>query len=242
MTEQVFPNIESRPTFLASIVSHGVRGSSLFCSTHWRRGTVSIGVQPRGQLFDVRKDESNSTSSAEPSRYLIQQILDTPSLAGKEVSATEIIQQQMKFLVLSAMTYPLSAIFQRRYTTLFDNPKIRSLMQRLLHEASRVLRALPELQKYGGLDPQFSPESLELDVMDFARSRRGVEKLMAGKNIGGGKIEPSKKDYFNGYLVKKGEQLGIDCLHNDTLAKMMTENLNIRVSQIDQFFPPSADL
>lgn len=238
VSEEIFPDYKSRPNYVASILSHGLASVSAFSSIHAGLGAVIVGVLPRGQPVDAQKDRSDSITLDEPSRYLIQQTLDTPALVAKEVSTTEVIQAQMEKLIMNAMINPLTVIFDRRNGKLFGYSKILSLMRLLLCEASLVLRALPELQKSSGWASRFSPERLEGLVMDIAEiNANNRSSMLQDVQVG----KETEIDYINGYIIRRGEQFGIDCLHNRTLVKMVKENRVINESQIDEFFPPSVD-
>lgn len=235
VSEQIFPDTKARPKYVACIVSHGLSSVSAFSSIHAGLGATIMGILPRGPLVDARKYENGSAPPGEPSRYLVQQILDTPSLTGEEVSTTEVILARMEKLIMNAMINPLTVIFDRQNGELFGYSKIHSLMQLLLREASLVLRALPELQKNTELASRFFPERLERLVINIAEinaSNRSsmLQDVQAGKQ--------TEIDYINGYIISRGEQLGIDCLHHRTLVKMVKENRVISESQIDEFFPP----
>lgn len=234
VSDQLFPDIKSRPNYVASIISHGLSSVNTFSSIHYGLNAAIIGILPRGQVVDAQTDESEGTPPTEPSRYLIQQILDAPSLAGHEVSTTEIIPAQMEKLITNAMINPLTVIFDRRNGELFGSSKIQRLMWLLLHEASLVLRTLPELQQPTGLPSRFSSERLERLVMNMAEINANnrcsmLQDVKAGKQ--------TEIDYINGYIIRRGEQLGIDCSHNRTLVQMVKENHVINESQIDEFFP-----
>ena len=238
VSEQLFPDTKSRPNYMASIISHGLSSVGAFSSVHAGMGAVIIGVLPSGQLVEAQKDRNDPTTPAVPSRYLIQQILSTPALAAKEVSTIEVIQARMEKLIMNAMINPLTVIFDRRNGDLFGYSKILSLMQLLLCEALLVLRALPELRKYSGCAHRFSTERLERLIRDIAevnaKNRSSMlQDVQAGKQ--------TEIEYINGYIIKRGEQLGIDCLHNRTLVKMVKENWVINESRIDEFFPPERE-
>ncbi|MCJ1462134.1 hypothetical protein MMC07_000734 [Pseudocyphellaria aurata] len=235
VSEQLFPDTKSRPSYVASLVSHGLSSVSAFSSVHAGIGAAIIGFLSCGEPHDAKTDGSGLPPSSEPSRYLIQQILDTPSLAGKEVSSDEIIKAQMEKLIMNAMINPLTVIFDRRNGELFGHSKIQSLMQLLLGEASLVPRALPELQDYAGLASRFSPDRLERVVMNIAEINANNRSSML-QDVQAGK--QTEIDYINGYIVKRGEQLGIGCVHNRTLVNMVIENRVINESQIEEFFPP----
>lgn len=238
VSEEIFPDSKSRPNYVASILSHGLASVSAFSSIHAGFGAAIVGVLPRGQPVDAQKDSSDSITSDKPSRYLIQQILDAPALVAKEVSTTEVIQAQMEKLIMNAMINPLTVIFDRRNGELFGYSKILSLMRLLLWEASLVLRALPEMQKNSGWASRFSPERLERLVMNIAEiNANNISSMLQDVQVG----KETEIDYINGYIIRRGEQLGIDCLHNRTLVKMVKENRVINESQIDEFFPPSVD-
>lgn len=136
---------------------------------------------------------------------------------------------------MNAMINPLSVIFNRRNGELFRHSKIQSLMQLLLSEASLVLRALPELQKHAGLASRFSSERLERLVMNIAEITANNRSSML-QDVQAGK--QTEIGYINGYIIKRGEQLGISCVHNRTLVNMVIENRVIDESQVEKFFPP----
>jgi 2-dehydropantoate 2-reductase len=137
------------------------------------------------------------------------------------------------------MINPLTVIFNCHNGQLFHRPPIAELMQILLSEAAAVVRALILRFPNGGddtaiLESRFSQPVLEQLVRALATK--------TGKNISSmlQDVRASRKtevDYINGYIVARGVELGIDCVHNRTLLQIVRDKRVISESQILDFFP-----
>ena len=165
---------------------------------------------------------------------LIEQIIKSPVLAATEISSTELIRARIEKLVVNAMINPLSVIFNRKNGQLFNQPAIAHLMRLLLSEALVVIRSLPELASVPYLDSHFSASKLENIVRHVAEGTATntssmLQDIMAGRE--------TEIDYINGYIIRKGEQLGIDCPHNRRVVQMVKHKTLIDEDQIEGLFP-----
>lgn len=165
---------------------------------------------------------------------LIEQIIKSPVLAATEISPTELVRARIEKLIVNAMINPLSAIFNRKNGQLFNQPAIAYLMRLLLSEASVVVRSLPELASLPNLDSRFSTSRLENMVKHVAEGTATntssmLQDVMAGRE--------TEIDYINGYIIRKGEQLGIHCPHNRRVVQMVKDKTLIDEDQIEGLFP-----
>lgn len=225
--------MKTRPTYLTSVISHGVYSLSPFSSIHAGLGTISIGRVAPTQLGEVCKNDHNPCDMANP-QDLIEQITKSPVLAATEISPTELVQARLEKLVVNAMINPLSVIFNRKNGQLFNHTAIAYLMQILLSETSAVVRSLPELASVPNLDSRFSASRLENIVRHVAEGTAKntssmLQDIMAGRE--------TEIDYINGYIIRKGEQLGIHCPHNRRIVQMVKDKTLIDEDQIEGLFP-----
>lgn len=207
------------------MVSHGLYSPSTFSIIHAGFGSVLIGASPTRESSHVGETQTDSETSPQTSRYLLRQILDAPVLSGKEIPITELLQAQFEKLVINAMINPLSVVFDCLNGELFGKPKILQWMRLLLYETASILKSLPELRDYPDSKILFSPERLEKIVLLVA-SMTAENKSSMLQDVRAGR--ETEINYINGYLVARGEQLGLNCDQNRALIKMVTDKHSMR--------------
>ncbi|RDW73161.1 hypothetical protein BP6252_07068 [Coleophoma cylindrospora] len=221
VNETVFRDECSRPIYLTSIISHGIYANGPYSYVHAGRGVVAIGSA----------DSKGGQSSL--SRFLLNELLDARALEATEFSPHIIRRLQLQKLVVNAMINPLTAIFDCQNGHLFDKTPILSLMQKLLAEASRVLMHLPEIAIDTDSKELFSADALQMAVLDVA-DKTGQNTSSMLQDVRAGK--PTEIDYINGYLVRRGAELGVDCSHNRRLVDMVKSVQKITVEDIERYF------
>lgn len=159
------------------------------------------------------------------SHYLQQQILEAPALASTKISNTKLVQAQYEKLIINAMINPLTVVFDCLNGDLFGRPKVLEWMQLLLCEASSVLENLPELKGIPDSNSRFSSKRLEELVLDVANKTADNKSSMLQDIIAGRETEI---DYINGYIVTRGERLGLDCVQNRSLIEMVKAKQFVR--------------
>lgn len=84
-------------------------------------------------------------------------------------------------------------------------------MRLLLSETSLVLRSLPELAHIPGIATRFDPGRLETLVVRVAsKTKDNVSSMLADVRAG----RRTEVEYMNGWVVKRGEELGVRCTMN----------------------------
>jgi 2-dehydropantoate 2-reductase len=223
VTSSIFPNPSKRPHYLTAITSHGVYSTSPFRSVHAGLAHITIG-RPQTQ-----------TRQSSKSQYLLDLIVAAPSLAAKEVSPEELTRLQLEKLVINAMINPLTVIFNCQNGELFTRGPIVRVMRLLLSEASQVILSLPELRDDPTTESSFSKESLEEVVLDVAaKTAKNTSSMLQDVRA----ERATEIDYINGYIVKRGRELGVDVRLNKRLVDMVKEKRVIGVDDTEDDFPP----
>lgn len=208
----VFPDPATRPIYIQGIVSHGANtppGASPFFTLHAGRGTIALTVLPRAE-----KPETALTSPIPHSpaaRHLMRSLTRSPVLAAISLPHPEFLQQKLEKLAQNAVINPLTVLLDARNGALNYNFAITKVVRLLLAEISLVLRSLPELKGLPSLATRFAPDRLETLVVAIAtKTANNVSSMLADVRNG----RATEVKYINGYIVKRGEELGITCLCN----------------------------
>ena len=116
------------------------------------------------------------------------------------------------------MINALSALLDAQNSALLNNTWITRVASLLIQEMSLVIRSLPELQSVPNLDLRFSSGRLEKLV--FANAIKTADNIsLMLKHVQNG--QQSEINYLNGYIVRRGEELGIACPHNYMIVQLI---------------------
>ena len=201
------------------MISHGLYSPSTFSIIHAGRGNVLIGVAPTPESSNVGGAETDEEKLPQTSRYLLQQILEAPVLSGQKISTAELLQAQFEKLVINAVINPLTVVFGCLNGELSEQPYFERWMRILLYEASSILISLPELRGNSDSTKRFWPARLENMVLHVAKMTAENQSSMLQDVRAGRETEI---DYINGYLVARGDQLGLNCEYHRALIEMIT--------------------
>jgi len=140
------------------------------------------------------------------------------------------------------MINPLTAVFDCKNGELFGDGAVVRMMRLLLQEASQVLLSLPEIRSAKGEDDEietrFSTQELEVKVLDVAEKTAANTSSML-QDIRAGR--ETEIDYINGWIVRKGKELGVECEHNERLVEMMKSGKKIGVEDVREHFEGPGD-
>ncbi|MDI1486973.1 MAG: 2-dehydropantoate 2-reductase (Ketopantoate reductase) (KPA reductase) (KPR) [Ramalina farinacea] len=214
----VFPDPAQRPTYMVGINSHGLKKGKLdFEVTHSGKGTIALGIMPPLLVRDSERIATLSESSAS-ARYMLRTMTRTPVFVAVGFPPTQLLQQQLDKLAVNAIINPLTAILNIINGGLVANFYLKRVMRLLLAEVSLVIRSLPELQNVPNVKMRFEPARLERIALSVAEKTYQNDSSMLQDVRNGRQTEI---DYINGYIVKRGEDLGVHCVLNYMLMHMV---------------------
>ncbi|CAN9181649.1 unnamed protein product [Alternaria alternata] len=251
VNREIFPDPETRPHYMLGINSHGMHTSrdGRFTTVHAGFGTISLGILPHERdrnpnepyvpelRFTAPKD-SKPVYPDEPDklnpeypppssgkfpftpnqRYLLRTLLRTPVLSAASFSPPDLLQMQLDKLAVNCIINPLTALLDARNGAVLNNYALTRTMRLLLSEISLVIRSLPELQYIPNVTQRFDPGRLETVVVAVAhRTRDNVSSMLADTRQGA----QTEIDYINGWIVKRGEELGIRCAMNYMIMQLV---------------------
>ncbi|KAI4203450.1 MAG: hypothetical protein LQ346_001799 [Caloplaca aetnensis] len=211
VNEAVFPDPANRPQYMLGVTSHGVYETRRFHLVHGGDGTTALAILPRN-IDDVKLE-------FEPSAlYLLRTITRSPVLAAVGFAPTDFLQLQIEKLAVNAIINPLTALMGCLNGDLLHRPSISRVVRLLLAEISLVIKSLPELQGVPNVKVRFDIKRLEAQVIGIAQ-KTAANKSSTLQDISRGKL--TEVEYITGYLVRRGEEVGIQCVVNYMLQHMI---------------------
>ncbi|KAI4123651.1 MAG: hypothetical protein LQ338_005167 [Usnochroma carphineum] len=211
INELVFPDPANRPQYLLGVISHGIYRERRFHLVHGGHGTTALAILPR--------DTEEFTPDFEPSAlYLIRTMTRTPVLAAVGFAPTDLLQLQIEKLAVNAVINPLTALLGCLNGDLLHQPSVSRVVRLLLAEISLVIRSLPELQGAPNVKVRFDIKRLEAQVIGIALRTAG-NKSSTLQDISNGRL--TEIEYITGYLIRRGEEVGIQCVLNFMLMHMI---------------------
>ena len=217
LNEKLFPDEEHRPTYIIGVVSHGLYTMSPFSVNHAGEGTIALGVMPHMPIQGTLKKDSIS-SLAPSARYLIRTITRTPVFVAVGFPPTDLLQQQLDKLAVNCIINPLTAILECKNGELLSSFHFTRVIRLLLAEISLVIKSLPEMENVPNVKMRFDTLRLERLTFSIARMTSQNNSSMLQDVKAGRQTEI---DYINGYIIKRGEEMGIHCVMNYMLMHMI---------------------
>ena len=214
----VFPDPAQRPTYMVGINSHGLKKGRLdFEVIHSGKGTIALGIMPPLLVRESERIPTLSESSAS-ARYMLRTMTRTPVFVAVGFPPTQLLQQQLDKLAVNAIINPLTAILNIVNGGLVANFYLKRVIRLLLAEVAAVIRSLPELQNVPNVKMRFEPARLERIALSVAeKTYQNDSSMLQDVRYG----RQTEIDYINGYIVKRGEELGVHCVLNYMLMHMV---------------------
>lgn len=225
INSKIFPDKTTRPNYMQGIVTHGAhnpRSKSFedpFYTVHAGHGTIALGLLPNNtnpttvdSPFNVREKWSSS------SRFLLRTLTRSPVLCAVGFPPIELLQQQLEKLAVNSVINPLTALLDGVNGVLLYNFALTRTARLLLAETSHIIRHLPELQHVPNVNVRFSPERLETLVVGICnKTKENVSSMLDDVRKG----RKTEIEYLNGYIVRRGEEMGFKALVNYAVMQMV---------------------
>ncbi|WEW57527.1 2-dehydropantoate 2-reductase (Ketopantoate reductase) (KPA reductase) (KPR) [Emydomyces testavorans] len=227
VNEKIFPDPATRPNYIQGTTSHGLYYTKAYNITHAGVGTSAFSIvypeRPRPPTDESGKlktgeDFNDRDYWAISSIYLTNTLTRSPELTAIRINKDEMLQFQLEKLAINCVINPLTALNDCQNGDLLYNYNLSRVQRLLLIEISAVIRALPDLQHIPGIMARFSPERLRtLAVSVMHKTAANTSSMLQDMRMG----KETEIEYINGYIVRRGEELGIKCALNYMLVQLV---------------------
>lgn len=242
---KLFPNEQDRPNYMQGIITHGVNvppaiaERNPFYAVHAGHGTIALSLQPSSaskspvtdlaQIADRDIHDTQSELWADSSRYLLRTLTRTPVLCAVGFTPNELLQLQLEKLAVNSVLNPLTVLLDARNGSILYNFAMTRTLRLMLAETSLVIRSLPELQNVPNIETRFSSQRLETLVVNVANTTRdNISSMLADVRAG----RQTEVEYINGYIVRRGEEIGIKCVVNYAIMQTVIGKANMTQREV----------
>ncbi|KAL2065400.1 hypothetical protein VTL71DRAFT_3070 [Oculimacula yallundae] len=239
INETVFPDPSDRPTYILGNLSHTLQSTErqytliektagrLECS---KFPQVLVSRQDWKSPIITRKDFSWTPHAS----HLVGTLARAPELSTLTLGHKSFIEKRLQDLAAGAVIGPLSVVFDCTNDLLLYNYNASQIMTPLLHEISRVVRSLPELQSLPGLHKAFSVKKLNGIIMaKIMRTGKNTSTMLQRVRAG----HRTDIDYFNGYIERRAKELRIPTPRNQMMLQMVKGKGAVRSREINNYIP-----
>ena len=217
VNEQLFPDEEYRPTYIIGVVTHGLYSNGPFSVEHAGEGTIALGTMPR-KLQNKPVENETFSELAPSARYLMRTMTRTPVFVAIGYPPTGLLQQQLDKLAVNCIINPITAIIDCKNGALLSNMYFTRVIRLLLAEISIVIQSMPELKNVPNVKMRFDTLRLERIVFSIAnKTAENHSSMLQDVKLG----RQTEIDYINGYIIRRGEEMGIHCVMNYMLIHMV---------------------
>jgi 2-dehydropantoate 2-reductase len=112
----------------------------------------------------------------------------------------------------------LTALLNVRNGEIKNNAAIQPLFRDLLKEISAVIEGLPELKDLPYDSNRFSTTTLETVMLDTVDKTAGNSSSMREDILKG---RATEIEHMNGWIVKRGQELGVQCPTNSFVTQLI---------------------
>nr|OQO21136.1 hypothetical protein B0A51_12828 [Rachicladosporium sp. CCFEE 5018] len=230
LNTHLFPDPTQRPNYMQGIITHGVNVPPAkarvdpFYAVHAGHGTIALGLLPRDDLTPgtprgaAKGEPENPDIWAPSSRYLLRSLTRAPVLCAVGFTPLELLQQQLEKLAVNSVLNPLTVLLDARNGSILYNFALTRTMRLLLAETSLILRSLPELRNLPNINARFSAARLETLVVSVANlTSDNISSMLADVRAG----RQTEVEFINGYIVRRGEELGIKAVVNYAIMQVV---------------------
>ena len=207
------------------------------------------------------EDDIPPISDTKQSKYphMIRTLLSTPTLETKVMPPKLLYLHQLEKLAVQAVLHGAAGMFGCTIGQLRATAERQRVLKLIFQEVAQVIQALlPPAPKAGAREwtrlsnarRRLEPKALHAVISDeMAKQENNWSLLQKWRPVKPHERDPSlKKNYptemnnglsleaVNGYIVKKGKELGIDVVNNEMMLELLRSGRTLRYKQADRHF------
>jgi 2-dehydropantoate 2-reductase len=240
VNSSVFPDPMTRPNYMLGNISHDLQSTeNKYTVVEKRTGTIPLTIIPRANQGAQIKKEGLSIRRIDlgwpaRSKYLMRTLSRTPELGAVGFRPQEFYRMQLEKLAINSVIGPVSVVYDCFNDQLLYNYQVSRTIKLLLKEISLILRSLPEVSRISSVDKQFSAERLEKLVVSVINKTGKNRTSMLQAVLDGNK---TNIDFYNGYLLRRAAELGIDCPRLELIVSMVKGKQNMKSREKNSYIP-----
>lgn len=210
INEGVFTDPVTRPNFVLGHSTHLIsKFSDLLYSVKYKGpGGLYLHAVSRS-AEDPAPDQSWIDEGKQQSQHLARLLSSTEILNVTGLPWDRFLARKLPWLIFCSAADAISVILGCKYKAIYHNPHARNLWENLLDETAAIVSQFPELTPEKRL--YFAGNGFRRQLRTFLVAM-GPSVSPWVRRVRLGEVPPV--DYFNGYIVRRAQELGLDHTHN----------------------------
>ncbi|KAI1819969.1 hypothetical protein F4861DRAFT_534062 [Xylaria intraflava] len=219
-----------RPNFLLAESTYKIgKVSNLIYSVQSKRSAGVLYVSGISQWKDAGSATPLARENLRLTRHMVELLSSTSGLKVVQLPSVRFLHVRLPRLVFSSLADTISVILGCKYDQIRWNTYAQELWMNLYHESITIISALPELQPLPHRLEYFFRHSFR-EKLQMYLTAQGVNTSPWIRRVRMGNYPPI--DYFNGYLIRRATELGLDHKHNSMAMRIVKARANARRAEI----------
>lgn len=262
---KIFPDPAMRPRYILGMSSHRLwptsRNFGVLQASKGRMSLTTLPVSNRGKSYLTFQETSEEDSALDlfkstiyagrnkssltvtrpkygytaSSTTLLKTFTNCEALDATGIPYDMMMQEQWQRLAIDSVINPLSVVFDCEYKMIGRQGDARKLMSDLLSETLEVIYRLPEFQDVpiNILRKRFSIRVISGIILNLLQKLDHTSMMLQQVRRG----ERTDIKYLNGYIVKRGNQVGIHCPVHTTVMQQVQAKQEMRRHELEGDVP-----
>ncbi|KAI0544520.1 hypothetical protein F4679DRAFT_591362 [Xylaria curta] len=231
LNEHVFTDPDERPNFVLGHSTHRVgKGSrGMYSMKQKQQGTLYLHGLPRPDGGSVSDKSSIAYEAMRQSQHLTDLLSSTETLNVVGLPWVRFLSWKLPRLIFGSAADSISVIMGCKYKDVYPNRHARALWDSLLDETISIISQLPELQEHPHRIRYFTGNGFRRKLRTSLWGQ-GNNTSPWVKQVRLGQCPPV--DYFNGYIIQRAEELGLEHKYNSMAAETVKARVIARQREL----------
>ncbi|KAI1746846.1 hypothetical protein F4782DRAFT_523141 [Xylaria castorea] len=230
LNESIFTDPIQRPNFVLGHSTHRVAKGSrgLYSMRQMQPGVLYLHGVPRSE-GETLYDSFVAQEAMRQSQHLAELLSSTESLNVVGLPWVRFLSWKLPRLIFSSAADTISVALGCKYKDIYPNPHARVLWDKLLDETIAIVSQFPELQEVPHRIQSFTGKGFRRKLRTSLFGQRNNTSPWV-KQVRLGQSPPV--DYFNGYIVQRAKELGLEHKYNTMASEMVKARLRARRQEL----------
>ncbi|KAH8587573.1 ketopantoate reductase PanE/ApbA C terminal-domain-containing protein [Bisporella sp. PMI_857] len=236
----LFPDPKHRPCYMLGNTTHNVSATQASYTIVEQdvRGKMIFTILPKLHHLPIAASVGSprivrtNTDWDSRSRYILRTFTGITELRAAGLNEGQFYKQRLDKLIIDSVIGPLSVMYDCYANDLLFNYSITQAIRLLLEEIVAVVSVLPEFRRIEGIHKHFGARRLERIIVGHC-SKIGKNRTSLWYQVNDGR--KTDIDYHNGYLLKRANELGIDCPRLEMLVAMVKGKQAMKSKELNSY-------
>ncbi|CAG8960117.1 hypothetical protein HYFRA_00010596 [Hymenoscyphus fraxineus] len=242
VNSRVFPDPATRPKYTMAKLSHHIyQTEKSFTIMEKGSGELICTNTPRESKPDSEDGNEKETTTQRKKKAwgiiqysrMMRFLTKAPNLNARSLNRQMFFEEVMDRTIFNSVIGPLTVMFDCSNDQLLFNHSIREIKHQLLAEISTIISRMPE----------FSRQETQRSFQSFALQKRLYHVILKTGTNKSDMLKAVRRgtkagvEYYNGYFIRRAEELGVPCPLNQMLLSLVQAKQHIISREQNAYVP-----